>query len=196
MSLESTPNENVAPNCRGEDVIETGASPRSPPPKERPTSPRGVSSSDPQHPLRLSATETIAKANKFVIGVRKLSETRKIRRIADADVHHGFDENLDPDTRVELNAEEVRRHHVHEERIGTLRFPPSFLKIGKLGNYDYLTPLLDAVLGPHDHRADVVLFRKEVLYPVDMVWKADSVERIFHSDLLMEISLRRMCGGV
>lgn len=77
-------------------MIEAVTSPRGPPRKKSPTSPRGASFSDTQRALRLHATAIITKEKEFVKEVRKAIKPNRTPRAASEDVRRLFEEQLYP----------------------------------------------------------------------------------------------------
>lgn len=78
------------------DVIETAPFPRSPPRKEKPTSPEGTTSSGRQRALLLRARATIVETVEFVKSVRKVIKRKQTISAAGADVNRVFNDKLDP----------------------------------------------------------------------------------------------------
>lgn len=187
--VKSTQSDDKRPNGWGRlEVTDAGPSACCLSRKEWTSPPRRGSSSGSRRPPRLRLRATIANANEFVNGVGKSAEARRLQRLPGLDVHHGFGNRLDPYLLSEVgqNAEEVLIHVLDEKRVWTLRLTLFFLKTVKSEKYDYVTLLPDAVLIPHDHRANVFRSGKEVPPIRCIMWKTASVRQIFHSGMLIE----------
>lgn len=106
-------------------------------------------------------------------------------RVADSDVHRGYDNALDPYmlTGVGKHATEFWIRRVDEKCIETLCFPHYYQKTVVLDKDVHVTPFMDAALLPPDHRAHVKVSKHEVLFLRNKKGKAGSVEQMFYSGM-------------
>lgn len=83
-----------------------------------------------------------------------------------------------------LQAAEERIQPVDKEGTKTFRLYAHHPRTVNLEKYNNLTPLFDAALISHDHRAYVFASRKGVLHPRNMVWSAASVTQAYWSGMI------------
>lgn len=110
-----------------------------------------------------------------------IRSSRTGKAVKDApNVHRKFDDALSVTvvTQVDLRAVDNCTESVNEDRVHTFRLHLFYPQPVALHRYNHVTSFLGAALIRRDHRANVFVYKEEVLYLMNMMLQAASVKHM------------------